>query len=144
MALSPEHQALTPEWKSRKDAQWERIAGAMPGLQLVATRKKGSSYMLVCSRTQGPDLDGDGAPGFYEGIVIGRRPQLVYEQKKGRAGQNISIPMPEHRKPIEKRGVDLSDEEIDQVLAAWKVGRSALGLPFVSAVWGRDGQMRTR
>jgi hypothetical protein len=145
MALSPEHAALLPLWNRRKQAQWERIAGAMPGLQLVTSKPRGSSFMLVCSEIapEGGDTDQDGKPGFYEGIVIGRLPQVVYAHTKGRVGQIISTPLPEHLKPLKKRGVDLKDEEIDQVLACWKEGRSALDLPFVSAVWGRDGKIRT-
>lgn len=142
--LSPETQALIPAWNARKQAQWERIASAMPGLQLVTSGEKGSTYMLVCSQTRGPDLDHDGAPGFYEGVVIGRLPQLVYEFKRGRAGQQIKVEVPEHEKPIQKRAVDLSDDELDQVIAGWKAGKSALELPFVLAVWGRDGKMVVR
>jgi hypothetical protein len=151
MSLSHEARKLLPLWTRAKQAQWERIASssegggpAMPGLQLVRSGEKRSTFMLVCSAIPGPDADGDGEPGFYEGIVYGRLPQVVNEVKRGHAGQRISVPVPEHRKPLTKRGVDLKDQEIDAVLACWKAGRSALDLPFVEAVWGRDGQMVTR
>jgi hypothetical protein len=144
MPLAPETQAAIPAWNLRKQAQWERIASAMPGLQLVTSGEKGSSYMLVCSQTRGPDFDHDGAPGFYEGVVFGRLPQVIVEHKKGRAGQRISVPVPEHKKPIEKRAIDLRDGAIDEIVEGWKAGRSALELPFVLAVWGRDGKMRAR
>jgi hypothetical protein len=139
--LSPEAQARIPGWKARKNGQWERIAFAMPGLQLVTSGEKGNRYMLVCSQTRGPDLDHDGCPGFYEGVLIGALPQLVHEFKRGRAGQQIKVEVPEEKKPIEKRAVDLSDDQIDEIVEGWKAGRSALELSFVLAVWGRDGKM---
>ncbi|HEY1244367.1 MAG TPA: hypothetical protein VGF29_05995 [Hyphomicrobiaceae bacterium] len=143
--LSPDDAERLPEWKDRKDAQWARISAAMAGLQLVTTREGGNQYMLVCHREAD---EARGVPEFYEGVLIGQLPLTVMERIRVRTGvarDNRVVmgrrPMPDHKKPLHKRGVDLSDEEIDQVLERWRVRRSALGLPFVTAVWGRDGRM---
>jgi hypothetical protein len=138
MPLSPDHARQLPLWKARKDAQWDRIAGTMPGLQLVTTREGGNQYMLVCHR---PADEERGVPEFYEGVVIGQLPLVVIERTRLPGGRTGRKAMAEHKKPIHKRGIDLSDEEIDQVLACWRVGRSALSLPFIAQVQGRDGKM---
>lgn len=136
MPLSPDIARLIPAWKARKKAQWERIAGAVPGLQLVV---KGDQYTLACHR----DEDGDGKPEFYEAIVIGQLPKTVIERVRLPGNRFGRKPMPEHRKPLRKRAVDFTDAQIDQVLERWALSRSAFDLPFVAAAVGRDGKTRT-
>jgi hypothetical protein len=153
MPLTPEAIKRLAVWNRTKEAQYKRISQAMPGLQLVRTGmfvrtgmmrgKHYSTFMLVCSQTLGPDLDHDGAPGFYEGVIIGRSEHAVPDHKRGLARQPITVPLPEAKKPLNKRAVDLSDAQIDQIIAGWREGRSALDLPFVLAVYGQDGQPRT-
>lgn len=119
------------EFKARKVAQWERVAGVMPGLQFVASGERGTQFMIVRS-----------TDSFYEGVVIGQLPHVVMETFGSPANPRRRA-MPDAKKPLGKRAVDLTDDEIDQVLARWRVGQSAWNLPFVLAVFGLDGLPRT-
>lgn len=121
--LTPDARAQLPLWKSRKAAQWERIAGTLPGLQLVKYGEAGSSYMLTYSRDE-----------FYESILIGRLPQQVRRPARGpRPAETV----------ITETLIDLTDEQIDAVLARWQRKRSAVDLDFIEAVWDRDGKRRS-
>lgn len=122
--LTPDAKAQLPLWKVRKAAQWERIAGTMPGLQLVKYGEMGSTYML-----------GYSAGDFYESVLIGRLPQQRVRPARG--------PRPAETVIIETL-IDLNDIQIDAVLARWQQMRSALDLDFIEAVWGSDGRRRTR
>jgi len=127
-------------FKAKKQAQWERVAPVvvtdegkpklvgMP-LQLVTFGDRGSKFMLTYS-----------APHFYESIIFGQLPEVVLEA--GPRGMLVAIP--ESQKPLESRGIDLSDGELDAVLAAWVQRRSALTLPFITTVWGSDGKERVK
>lgn len=120
--LTPDAKAQLPLWKARKATQWERIAGMLPGLQLVKYGEAGSSYMLTYS-----------VENFYESILIGRLPQQVRRPARGpRPAETV----------ITETLIDLTDDEIDAVLARWQTKRSVVDLPFVETVWGRDGQRR--
>ena len=41
------------------------------------------------------------------------------------------MPATNDEKPLDRRGIDLTDKQIDQMLACWADGQSALKLPFV-------------
>lgn len=115
-------------WKLAKATQFERALEAHPGLTLVRYGKAGLIYMLVKSTDT-----------FYEGVVFGQPPMRVpvVERAGRRAHTRDAL---EHEKPVEKRAVDLSDSEIDQILALWAQEKTARDLPFVSGVYGRDGK----
>lgn len=128
--LEPATIPTLPDWKARKDTQWNRISGTMSGLQLIRSRQSRTQYMLVCS-----------TDAFYEGVVIGQLPEQVIKVY-GSALNPRQRWATEDEKPPEKRGIDLSDGEIDQVLARWAKGATAATLPFVGAVWDRSGKMK--
>ena len=128
MALTLHALASLSAFKARKAAQWNRIAGSIPGLQLVISGEQATQFMLVCSQES-----------FYEGVIIGQLPHVVME----RAGHSHR-PVPEARKPLERRDIDLSDEHIDQISAHWRDQRSALSLAFVAAVFGANGRPQPR
>ena len=114
--LDSETLTFLPAWKTTKDAQWERFQGAIPGLQLVKSGDFQSDYMLVCSIDETED-----APGFYEGVIIGQLPQVMTEATGPRSrigGKAARRPVPEHRKPMHKRAIDLSDEEMTEMIGA--------------------------
>ena len=71
-----ETRAFIPSWKKMKDAQWERFAKALQGLQLVA--KSGGElqhqYMLIRSIDKTEE-----EPGFYEGVIIGQLPRRAID-----------------------------------------------------------------
>lgn len=127
MPLTPEAIEDSIDFQHRKKAQWETFCVEIPGLQLIRTNNN-SSWMLVCSQ-------GD----FYEGVIIGQLEQSMGEMK-GPARARVRRELPNAKKPIEKRGIDMTDEEISKVIKRWKSGKSAAGLKFVPCVWGRDGQ----
>lgn len=121
--------ADTEAFVAKKKAQWERISSAQPGLQLVRYGKLKATFMLVKS-----------VEGFYEGVVIGQ----VDNEKRvaAQAGRRVHYRKArEDEKPVERRAVDLGDAQIDQVLAQWAAGQSAVSLPFVGNVWDETGEM---
>lgn len=122
--LTPDALAQLPQWKARKAAQWERIATVLPGLQLVRYGEQQSAHMLVYSTDD-----------LYEGVIYGRLPKQRVKPPRG--------PRPAETVIVEKL-IDLTDEQIDAVLARWQAKRSALDLEFIEAVWDRDGRRKTR
>ena len=52
--------------------------------------------------------------------------------------------VPDAEKPIDKRAIDLSDAQIDQVLFLWDKRQSAFALDFVERVWGPDGKLHVK
>ena len=126
--FAPETFAQVPAFKARKLAQWQRLSGVMPGLQLVQSGEMGTQFMLTISTDD-----------IYESLIFGQLPHVMMETTG--AGRNIKRrPMPEARKPLDRRAIDLTDGELDQIIAAWREKQSALDLPFVLSVWDRAGQ----
>lgn len=120
------------EWITVKRAQWDRISGHHPGLQLIRYGHKGSTFMVVKS-----------TPQFYEGVVFGKlRDTMNVEIRKG--PRRYTRPATEQEKPVERRAVDLVDSEIQGILDGWAKGKSALSLPFVPYIYDRDGKLRVR
>lgn len=132
--LSEEIEAIVPAWRTMKDRQWAAFQNAMPGLQLLVSGPKGSQYTLVCSSHDG---------SFYEAVVFGQLPQIVLESHGSRLNPRIRDTA-DDKKPFDKKPIDLYDDQIEQVIGAWKDGRSALTLPFIEAVGGPDGKLRFR
>ena len=119
-------------FKARKIAQWQRVAGSMPGLQLVVSGERGTQFMIVRSTDD-----------FYEGVVVGQLPHVVMETY-GPPSSPRRRAMPNEKKPLDRRDVDLTDEQIDKVIARWRDGQSAVGLPFVQAIYDISGLARTK
>lgn len=120
------------EWITVKRAQWDRVAGHHPGLQLICYGHKGTVFMIVKSM-----------PWFYEGVVFGQLPDTMKaEMRKG--PRRYTRPAREEEKPVDRRAVDLADAELQGVVDAWAKGKSALTLPFVPYIYDRDGKLRTR
>jgi len=128
--FSPETIALIPDFKARKLAQWERVKDKVHGLQLAQSGEAGTEFMLTCSTHDGT---------FYESIVFGALPQIVLEPY-GSPRNPRYRDVPEAKKPLDKRGVDLSDAQLDTILALWEKGQSAFALDFVASVWGPGGK----
>lgn len=130
--FAPEVEAIIPDWKAKKHAQWEAVMDAMPGLQLATSGLAGTQYMLTCSAHDG---------SFYESIVFGQLPTIVLEEYGSKFNRRYRDTA-EDQKPIDARAIDLSDEQIAAVLAHWAAGKTAAGLPFVAYVVGADGKRR--
>jgi hypothetical protein len=111
--FDPKTRAFLPEWKRMKDAQWERIQAM--GIPHLQLVKSGERQHQRMLVCSVDDSQEQPGSGFYEGVLIGQF----------------------------KQAIDLSDEEIAQVVERWAAGRSAIDLPFVPCVWGRDGRPRT-
>jgi hypothetical protein len=132
--FSPDTAAKIPEHNARKLAQWERIKDTVHGLQLARSGEAGTEFVLTCSTHDG---------AFYESTVFGALPQVVLEPY-GSARNPRYRDVPEARKPIDKRAIDLTDDQIDQVLALWEKKQSAFSLDFVTSVWGPDGKRHVK
>jgi hypothetical protein len=128
--LTENAQATLSTWEAKKMAQWQRIAGRIPGLQLVRSGEAKSSFMLVCS-----------TESFYEAVLIGQLEQVEREMLSGASMFN-PVYRDKHNsvKAIHRQAVDLSDEEIEAVVTQWGTGNSVARLPFVTTVWGIDGK----
>lgn len=132
--FSVETTALIPAFKARKLAQWERVKDTLAGLQLAQAGEGGCEFMLTCSPHDGQ---------FYESVVFGALPQIVLEPY-GSPARPKYRDAPEAKKPIDKRGVDLSDDQIDTILALWGKGQSSFALDFVASVWGPGGKRHVK
>ncbi len=127
--LEADAKAQIAVWRSRKKAQWDRISTAMSGLQMVEYGEEATTFMLTYS-----------TDAFYESVIMGRLPQVHIERYGPRTAPKHRKVM-EAKKPAEKQGIDLTDEQLDDVLSRWARKRSALELSFINHVWGRDGVM---
>lgn len=130
--LSSETVAELPNFLAETEAQWSRFSGAIPGLQCIRSGDSGSQVMLVYSTDD-----------LYEGVVIAQLPHVVM-QRSGSPRNPVLRPAPESKKPHDKRAIAMSDEEVAQVIEAWRSGRSALDLPHVSHVYDRSGRLVQR
>lgn len=128
--FSPEVESIIPDWKAKKDVQWEAVKDSLHGLQLAVSGDRGTQYMLICSPHDG---------SFYEGIVFGQLPQVVLEEYGSRLNRRFRD-QPDDKKPYDKRTIDLSDEQIAQVVEAWRNGQSALTLPFITSIVNASGK----
>lgn len=127
--LEPEVIEIIPEWVERYKAEWARIKGTQDGLQLVRSGEEGTMFSIGVSR-----------PDFYEQIVIARLPELMRTMTTPGTTRRLR----DKEKPWEKRRVELTSDQVDTVLMTWSKNKSALTLPFVAAVWQRDGQIKYR
>ena len=130
--FTPEIESIIPDWKAKKQAQWESLKDSLPGLQLAASGPGGTQYMLTCSAHDG---------SFYESVVFGQLPQVLLEEYGSKFNRRYRA-VPEDKAPIDARSIDLSDQQIADVVACWAAGKSAIDLPFVAYVVGADGQCR--
>lgn len=120
-------------FKAAKEEQlaWALACG-LPGLQSAIT---GRVYALTIS-----------TDAFYETVHIGQVPRDEIERvKSSENGKRVyrTAVVPEERRKRINRSIDLTDEQVTQILDRWSEGRSAVDLPFVLSVWGRDGVERT-
>lgn len=116
------------EFVARKVEQWERVSKKWPSLGMVRSGERGTQFMLIWSTNE-----------IYEGVIFG---QLAHKAPRAQGRRRAAADMPNEKKPVERRGIDLTDAQIDQVVKCWQNNKSALSLDFVPGVWGQDGRMR--
>lgn len=80
---------------AKKTAQWERIAGTQPGLQLVQSGKT-QAFTLIKSVDE-----------FYEGVLIGQIASVKRVAEKVGKRTHYRV-LREDEKAVDKRGVDLT------------------------------------
>lgn len=131
MTFSPAVKAELPTFYKKKVGQWERVKGALPGLQLAMTA--GHETMLTYSPHD---------ESFYEGVIIGQLPKIFIEEYGSKLNPQYRD-IAEEKKPHTHQRVDFTDDQVDQIIAQWRAGKSALELPFVEAVYVH-GQRKTR
>ena len=132
--FSPETVSEIPAFVERKLAQWDRIKptvedGKLSGhpLELVRTGESKTQFMLTYN-----------SEGFYESVIVGQLPQ-VHKVPVSKYKPGLFRDAKPEELPRFKQRIDLSDAEIDSVIALWAKGQSALPLAFVPSVWCRDG-----
>lgn len=118
--LSEATLAEVPEFIAKKQAQWQRIAGGLPGLQLIVFGERRSSFAIAISTE---DVE--------EQVIIGQLPHVILRPANGRRGAAL-VDIPNDDKPIDRRRIDLSDNQIDAIIGRWSYGQSASGLSFVA------------
>jgi len=68
-----------------------------------------------------------------ERVVYGQWPRVVL--KTIGAGPNRqTVAVPNDRKPVHSRGIDLSDADLDVLLATWRANGSAKDLAFATVI----------
>jgi hypothetical protein len=127
--FSPAITAQIPEWNLRKQEQWERLRpevvdGKLIGhpLEMVRSGQSNTRFMLSWN-----------SEGFQEAVLIGQLPQTHKIKVRPREFRDAKP----SELPLEKRKVDLTDDEISLVLKKWAKGQSALTLDFIPSVWVR-------
>lgn len=101
---------------------------APAGAQIIQAGEQGTQF------TMATEID-----GVHEAVIFGQWPHLV--MKTGGSPKNpVKRTALDAEKPIEKRSIDMTDEQIRAVLAAWNAGQSAKGLPGVVAFY-RNGKL---
>lgn len=125
-------------WNERKLGQFQRMA-AIPALQpylhLTRSGEKQTQFMVRFE-----------TPEFCESILIGQLPQMheISKLKNRRPEKPEDVRQAtEEEKPRFKQRIDLTDDQIDAVLARWAGNESVLKppqLPFIKSVWKKDGK----
>lgn len=114
-------------FKTNKHRQAAEII-APAGAQIIQSGEQGTQFTMAM------EID-----GVHEGVIFGQWPHLV--MKTGGSPRNpVRRPALDAEKPVERRSIDMTDDQIRGVLAAWAAGKSAIGLPGVVAVY-RDGKL---
>ena len=137
--FEPEVAAEIPEFCARKAQQKARLeawaaANGFEGLQFARAGEQGTQYMVTCSTFDGQ---------FYESAVYGQLPQRVQEAY-GNPNRPRYRSVPEDKKPLTHRRFDLTDAELDQVMARWAARQSALSLPFLTFVVGPGNKVHLK
>jgi hypothetical protein len=132
--FSPAIKAAVPVFTKKKLAQWERVKGELPGLQLVRSGEAKTQFMLTYSPHD---------ESFYESVVFGQLPQVHRVPKSKNKPPVLDTDWrdatPDELPPW-KRMIDFSNTELDTVLALWASRKTALTLAFVDSVWRVDGK----
>lgn len=120
--------AAIAAFKARKEVQGAAAMAVLPGVSMAASGERGTSISL-CH---------DGR----ETVIIGQLPHAA-TIVSGSAKNPVRRDMPNAKKPLEKRGIDLTDEQVGTIIATWGRGGSALEHAFVAAVF-KDGAWHKR
>lgn len=105
---------------SAKLAQGHSAMAELEGVSVISSGERGSSI----------SISHDGG----EMVIIGQLPH-AHLRSTGSPRNPVRRDSPNDQKPIEKREIDLTDEQVTGVLNAWRDGRSALELEFIDAVF---------
>lgn len=127
MPLEAETSETVASFVQRKRKQWETLA-APHGVQMVRSGEGGTQIAI------GLNL-GD----VHESVVIGQWPMVVMKNV-GSPRNPVRRLALEHEKPIERRRIDMTDEEINGVVSRWSAGQSAAGMPGVVLIY-RNGKL---
>lgn len=129
MPLENADSAKISVFKTDKHRQAAKVI-APAGAQIIQSGEQGTQFTMAM------EID-----GVHEGVIFGQWPHLV--MKTGGSPRNpVRRPALDAEKPVERRSIDMTDDQIRGVLAAWAAGQSAIGLPGVVAVY-RDGKLAT-
>lgn len=132
-------------YNAKKQAQWDRMIDAghvnpAIGIHLHLAREGIGLTKWMMTWSSDP---------FYEGIMFGQLPESyriatgIVRLVKGERQMEFREAT-EAEKPLYYRGLDLTNDQIDAVLALWKQNQSALGLRFVDCVLKADGIWHTK
>lgn len=99
-------------FKERKQAQWARVMGVIPGLQMIQSGEKGTQFVI----SNGTEM-----------VIYGQLPHVVLEQTGSRKNPVMKA-VPNERKPLERRSIDFDDAAIDQIISVWAAGDTAASI----------------
>lgn len=127
MPLEAETSETVASFIERKRKQWETLA-APHGVQMVRSGEGGTQIAI-----------GFNLGDVHEGVVIGQWPMVVMKNV-GSPRNPVRRLALEHEKPIERRRIDMTDDEIKAVVTGWLFGKSVVGMPGAVLVY-RNGKL---
>lgn len=131
--LTPDARVMSTQFVIDKIEQWARLNPHAHGLLLSMMRSGEWQSRFVVSV--------DFGNGQTEGVVVGQLASVVIE-RTGSKSNPVRRDMDNDRKPPEARYIDLDDDQVKAVLAAWRAGRSAASVDGVRFVY-RNGRIVT-
>lgn len=100
------------EFIERKQRQWQRL-NAPTGTHMIQSGERGTQFVI--------------ANNSGEAVIFGQLPHEVFEHV-GSPRNSVRRPVPENRKPLNARAIDLTDEQLEAIIQAWVAGRSAVSV----------------
>lgn len=127
MPLDPETTETVSSFLERKRLQWETLA-APYGVQMIQSGERGTQVCIAFN-----------VGNVHESVVIGQWPH-THVHHGGSARNPARRPALDHEKPIEKRRIDMTDDEVKAVIVGWLLGKSVVGMPGALMVY-RNGKL---
>lgn len=130
--LTDESLTQLTAFKIRKTAQGAAAMAYAAGVSMVVSGEQGSQIVISIANDQ-----------IAEAVIIGQLPH-IHLKSTGSPKNPVRRDAPNDQKPVEKRAIDLTDDQVRAVLDTWAAGRSALEHDFIVAIYDSHGRLKVR